>query len=348
MMSRTTRRLTATAALAATAALLGGCDSAPAPAPAASSTRHYGAIAFEPCTWPTGSRPGTCRRSAPASRCPRTATRPMAAGSGSTLPLLPATDEGSATEDPVFFLAGGPGQSAVQVWPQLDPAFTEVRKQRHVVLVDQRGTGDSNLLACAAEDDDPQAAATPDAAAIAAFARRCAEGVADRADPRFYTTTDAIADLDAVREAIGAAKINLTRRLVRHPRGPAVRQALSATRAQYCAGRRGAERPGGRRRIRPYLRGCAEAAIRELPRTAGLCQALPARCTHPARHAGYPAARGAGTGRIPRPGQRREPQRNRQRRYSHRPYLHVLVHAADRLAAAAGAGRGQPRTATRR
>ena len=211
MMSRTTRRSTAFAALATTAALLGGCDSPPPPEPAASSTRHYGAIAFEPCTLASGMSAGNVQAQCASFDVPENRAVPDGRKVRLNLAWLPATDEGSATDDPVFFLAGGPGQSAVQVWPQLDPAFNEVRKQRHVVLVDQRGTGGSNLLSCAPEDEDqdPKVTATPDAAAIADFARRCAEQAADRADPRFYTTTDAIADLDAVREAIGAAKINL-------------------------------------------------------------------------------------------------------------------------------------------
>ncbi|WP_372017156.1 alpha/beta fold hydrolase [Pseudoxanthomonas sp. 10H] len=210
-MSRTTRHLPAFAALAATAALLGGCDSAPAPEPATSSTRHYGAIAFEPCTLASGMSAGNVQAQCASFEVPENREAPDGRRIRLNLAWLPATEEGSASEDPVFFLAGGPGQSAVQVWPQLDAAFRDVRKQRHVVLVDQRGTGGSNLLACApgGEGDDPQATATPDAAAIADFAGRCAAEVAGRADPRFYTTTDAIADLDAVREAIGAAKVNL-------------------------------------------------------------------------------------------------------------------------------------------
>jgi pimeloyl-ACP methyl ester carboxylesterase len=209
MMSRTTRRLTAIAALATTATLLGACDSAPAPEQAASSTRHYGAIAFEPCTLASGVSASNVQAQCATYGVPENRAAPDGRRIRLNLAWLPATDEGSATDDPVFFLAGGPGQSAVQVWPQLDPAFREVRKSRHIVLVDQRGTGDSNLLACAAEGEDPQDSATPDATAIAYFARHCAESVAGRADPRFYTTTDAIADLDAVREAIGAEKINL-------------------------------------------------------------------------------------------------------------------------------------------
>ena len=211
MMSRNTRQLTAATVLAVSTALLAGCDSAPAPEAATGSTRHYGGIAFEPCTLASGMSAGNVQAQCATFEVPEDRATPDGRRIKLNLAWLPATDEGSATDDPVFFLAGGPGQSAVQVWPQLDPAFREVRKQRHVVLVDQRGTGGSNLLSCAPEggDADPQAAATVDAAAIADFARRCAEQAADRADPRFYTTTDDIADLDAVREAIGAREINL-------------------------------------------------------------------------------------------------------------------------------------------
>jgi len=209
MMSRKTRQLSAATVLAASAALLAGCDSAPTPEPAAGSTRHYGSIAFEPCTLASGFSTGNVQAQCATFEVPEDRAHPGGRTIRLNLAWLPATEEGSATDDPVFFLAGGPGQSAVQVWPQLDPAFKEVRKQRHIVLVDQRGTGGSNLLDCPPEGDDPQTSATPDAAAIADFARGCAGQVADRADPRFYTTTDAIADLDAVREAIGAQKINL-------------------------------------------------------------------------------------------------------------------------------------------
>src|ERR1041385_2706153 len=53
--------------------------------------------------------------------------------------VLPATGE-KARPDPLFFIAGGPGQSAVSL--ALDAGkrfFSEVRQQRDIVLVDQRG-----------------------------------------------------------------------------------------------------------------------------------------------------------------------------------------------------------------
>ena len=208
MKLRKTRTLPAIAALAAAAALLGGCDSGTETAGAASTaTRHYGDIAFEPCTLASGQGARNVQAQCATFEVPEDRAAPDGRRITLNLAWLPATEEGAASDDPVFFLAGGPGQSAVQVWPQLDPAFAAVRKQRHVVLVDQRGTGGSNALECAPPEDARDK--VPDADAIAALARDCAEAVADRADPRFYTTTDAIADLDAVREALGAAKINL-------------------------------------------------------------------------------------------------------------------------------------------
>lgn len=129
---------------------------------------------------------------------------------GRTLALniawLQATDSGNVAVDPLFFLAGGPGQSAVDTFPGLNPVFKEVRKHRDVFLIDQRGTGKSNLLSCAAAADDSNAD-SPEL--MQAQAATCAAALSRHADLRRYTTTDAVADLDAVRQAIGAQKVNL-------------------------------------------------------------------------------------------------------------------------------------------
>ncbi|MGB8931884.1 MAG: alpha/beta hydrolase, partial [Anaeromyxobacteraceae bacterium] len=42
--------------------------------------------------------------------------------------------------DPVFVLAGGPGQAIREVFPILGPAFGRIGRARALVLVDQRGT----------------------------------------------------------------------------------------------------------------------------------------------------------------------------------------------------------------
>lgn len=174
------------------------------------SGSHYGDLAFEPCTLASSASGQTVQAQCTTFEVPEDAANPDGRRIGLKVAWLRATEEGAAQDDPVFFLAGGPGQSAIEVWPQLDPAFAEVRKQRHVILVDQRGTGGSNPLQCdrsgLAELAPDEAAAT---GAIVALARECAQTVADRADPRFYTTADAVADLDAVRAAIGAQQVNL-------------------------------------------------------------------------------------------------------------------------------------------
>lgn len=124
--------------------------------------------------------------------------------------LIPAKTAEPAP-DPVFFLAGGPGQSALDSFPQIAPAFARIGEKRHVILVDQRGTGGSNKLVCKGEEEESTFSAAEDESAEAqrAFAEQCAKELSERADPRFYTTTVAVADLDAVRKALGAAKVNL-------------------------------------------------------------------------------------------------------------------------------------------
>jgi pimeloyl-ACP methyl ester carboxylesterase len=106
--------------------------------------------------------------------------------------------------DPLFFLTGGPGQAATESYLQLDRAFFEINRQRDVVLVDQRGTGQSNPLDCP-QPDDPLAVDTLEE--VAAAAGECAANL--DADLRFYTTAVAMDDLDQVRAALGYQQINL-------------------------------------------------------------------------------------------------------------------------------------------
>jgi pimeloyl-ACP methyl ester carboxylesterase len=106
--------------------------------------------------------------------------------------------------DPLFFLTGGPGQAATESYLQLSGGFAEVNRQRDIVLVDQRGTGQSNPLDCPLAED-PLAVDTLEE--VAAAAAECAAGL--DADPRLYTTAIAMDDLDRVRAALGYEQINL-------------------------------------------------------------------------------------------------------------------------------------------
>lgn len=206
-------RLTITAL--ATALALAACqpagDATPKGATDDGATHHLGQIAFKPCVLKGDgglSVEGQCGHLDVA----EDPARPQGRRITLNIARLPATGKGNAMPDPVFFIAGGPGQSATQLAPVVANALREVRKQRDLILVDQRGTGGSNPLDCKdaqgkpLEMDDTR---TPSTADIAAFAQRCLASLEGRADPRFYTTTHAIADLEAVRAAMGADKINV-------------------------------------------------------------------------------------------------------------------------------------------
>ncbi len=105
--------------------------------------------------------------------------------------------------DPLVILAGGPGQGASGYGGFVALAFAEVRRARDIVLFDQRGTGRSTPLAC----DTAAMELTTDPAAIDAAIRACA--AATPHDPRFFTLSHAIDDLDAMRFALGFDQVNL-------------------------------------------------------------------------------------------------------------------------------------------
>jgi pimeloyl-ACP methyl ester carboxylesterase len=120
---------------------------------------------------------------------------------------LPAVNPMPKT-DPLFIIAGGPGQSAVDIAEQLFYVFNEVRKNRDIVFVDQRGTGKSSPLNCTQLDDiDQQLPLAQQKTTMLDGLRECATGYGARLE--FYTTPYAVQDLDAVRRALGYQQLNL-------------------------------------------------------------------------------------------------------------------------------------------
>lgn len=119
--------------------------------------------------------------------------------------LLPALSA-SPARDPVFFLAGGPGQGAALLAHALDPALAEIRRERDIVFLDQRGTGKSNPLDCELSDPDSVQDQFRTDFEIEKI-ESCAKAL--DADPTQYTTLASVEDLDEVRAALGYEKINL-------------------------------------------------------------------------------------------------------------------------------------------
>lgn len=112
--------------------------------------------------------------------------------------------------DPVFLLAGGPGQSAIALAPTVLPLFARLNNRRDIVFVDQRGTGRSAPLACADTRQLPLAEQVDPERQIEQLARCRAElQQLPYGDLRFFTTTIAMQDLDAVRAQLGVERINV-------------------------------------------------------------------------------------------------------------------------------------------
>ena len=111
-----------------------------------------------------------------------------------------------ALPDPLFLLAGGPGQGAIEGFAPILGAFAGIRRERDLVLVDQRGTGGSNRLDCPMPEDE-LAAGEIEPEELRGMAKECLATLPGR--PEFYTTSIAVADLDAVRAALGYATVNL-------------------------------------------------------------------------------------------------------------------------------------------
>jgi len=171
-------------------------------ADAAAATRRLGTLAFEPCTLASDLAPQVLQAQCASLPVPENRVAPNGRRIRLAIAWLPATDE--AAPDPLFMLAGGPGQSALESFPAIASAFAQARKKRDIILVDQRGTGGSNKLDCGEPREEADAVAAPEA-----YAARCAAALSKKADLRRYGTAEAVEDLDAVRRAINAQRINL-------------------------------------------------------------------------------------------------------------------------------------------
>ncbi|HKE56259.1 MAG TPA: alpha/beta hydrolase [Pyrinomonadaceae bacterium] len=110
--------------------------------------------------------------------------------------------------DPVFYLAGGPGSSAIEDAPGVVEEFKNVNQHRDLVFVDQRGTGSSHPLDCEFyRKNDPQS--TLGSYFPLDDVKKCREQLERDADLTLYTTPIAMDDLDDVRAALGYERINL-------------------------------------------------------------------------------------------------------------------------------------------
>lgn len=199
MRRESTRRLTplitALPVFAAAVMALAGCDVAQGPV-GRTLALHECRLPKLPLAVQCGELEVPENRSQPDSRKIRIAVAVLTANT-----LNPAPD-------PFVIVAGGPGQAASYLGP-FAAQFAAVRRHRDIVLIDQRGTGRSSPLQCAAFKpvDAQEAALGLDPVPRAA---ECAKELKDHGvDAAQYTTAAWIADLDAMRAALGYERLNL-------------------------------------------------------------------------------------------------------------------------------------------
>ena len=125
---------------------------------------------------------------------------------GATLPLhitlAPALREG-ARPDPVFVLAGGPGQAGSDILPLLESSMRKLRATRDIVFIDQRGTGLSGKLDC----DDTREVDDLDEAGQEQLIATCMHTL--NKPFALYNTENSARDIEGIRTALGYGWINL-------------------------------------------------------------------------------------------------------------------------------------------
>ncbi len=106
--------------------------------------------------------------------------------------------------DALTVINGGPGGSSVDMYADMAGTFSATRRERDILILDQRGTGASNPLDCARLEqtdlDDSEAI-------VRTATRACLDDLPG--DPRFYTTSVAVQDLEAARQALGYEALNV-------------------------------------------------------------------------------------------------------------------------------------------
>ncbi len=167
------------------------------------SPKRRGRIQLQPCAWSSSAAPALCGEYA--------VYEDRAARSGRRLRLpiviLPAL-EGQPLPDPIVFLAGGPGQAATSLAPHLAKGgLADLRRDRDVLFVDQRGTGINSPLVCDLTGGEPGLKPFTRALFPAELLKACAQKW--DADSTLYATPNAVDDLEEIRAALGYEKLNL-------------------------------------------------------------------------------------------------------------------------------------------
>ena len=213
------------------------CVTVPLPAPRVEQTRRINLI---PCQFPNHKSELLCGKYGVYEN------RAAMSGRMITLNILVApASSNSPRPDPIFFLAGGPGQGQARIASVTEDALVRaLRRDRDLVFVDQRGTGDSHSLQCSLNTQRNDGQSYFAELFLPEQVRACQKLLAEKADLRYYTTPLAVDDLDEIRAALQLRENKSLRRLLRHSDRGRIPPALP--RANQIANSRWRNVPGGK------------------------------------------------------------------------------------------------------
>jgi pimeloyl-ACP methyl ester carboxylesterase len=153
------------------------------------------AVTLSPCSVADLAQPARCG----VLNAPENPDTPEGRRLDISIVVIPAT-AGPARADPIVVLMGGPGEDAM--------LLASARKERDLLLVDQRGTGKSAALRCALYSPQDPAASLRDLFPLAP-AQKCERRLRAQADLTQYMYLHFANDLEQVRRALGYGPLNL-------------------------------------------------------------------------------------------------------------------------------------------
>lgn len=116
---------------------------------------------------------------------------------------------GTSLPDPIITFAGGPGGAATEGVVRWARQFDKFRQNRDIILIDQRGTGESNPLPCRRQGDPNKAQTWLGDMYTKEYVEKCKEELEKHADLRFDHTSLFVEDVDDLREALGYDRLNI-------------------------------------------------------------------------------------------------------------------------------------------
>jgi len=122
--------------------------------------------------------------------------------------VIPAIQR-SPLASPIFFINGGPGQGSTDAASFYADANNGYRLRHDIVLIDMRGTGQSNPLHCSQLERKRNLQQQFREMYPLDAVKDCYDSLSQRADLTQYTTTHMALDIEEVRKWLGYDKISL-------------------------------------------------------------------------------------------------------------------------------------------